>query len=195
MLPALGWAQVTTSNVEGRVTDDDGKAIEMVNVVLKHEPTGTVYVTTSRSDGRYNFDNVRVGGPYTLMATLMGYKEQKVVNIYLEIGNRASYNIKMYADRVELQEAVVTYNAAINTNKQGTETSISEVQINQMPTVNREIADFARITPQASVQNVGGQTAINVAGMNNRYNSIFIDGAVLVLQLLVLTVVKQVVHL
>lgn len=178
LFPALSWAQVTTSNVEGRVTDDAGTAIEMVNVVLKHEPTGTVYVTTTRSDGRYNFDNVRVGGPYVLTATLMGYKEQKVVNIFLEIGNRASYNIKMYADRIELQEAVVTYNAAINTNKQGTETSISEVQINQMPTVNREIADFARITPQASVQNVGGQTAINVAGMNNRYNSIFIDGAV-----------------
>lgn len=48
-------------------------------------------------------------------------------------------------------------------------------QIATLPTLNRDLTDFTRLTPQASVN---GSGAISIAGMNNRYNAIFIDGAV-----------------
>jgi hypothetical protein len=178
LIPLLTLAQVTTSNLDGRVVDEEGEPLDMVNVVAKHEPTGTVYYTTTRPDGRYNINNVRVGGPYTITASLMGYKEQKIENVTLQLGKRSTFNFIISLDRIELQEAVVTYNNDINTNKKGTETTVGEVQLNEMPTISREVSDFVRLNPQSSVQNIGGQTAISVAGINNRYNSIFIDGAV-----------------
>ncbi len=46
--------------------------------------------------------------------------------------------------------------------------------IDKMPTLNRDIDDYLRVTPQASGYS-GGTT---FAGVNNRYNAIYIDGAV-----------------
>jgi len=43
-----------------------------------------------------------------------------------------------------------------------------------MPTLNRNINDFLRLTPQASTAGGG----ISFAGTNNRYNAIYVDGAV-----------------
>jgi hypothetical protein len=55
------------------------------------------------------------------------------------------------------------------------------------------IADFARLTPQAQLR---GDDVLSIGGQNNRYNAIYIDGAVsndvLDYQLMVLMVVKPV---
>jgi len=44
-----------------------------------------------------------------------------------------------------------------------------------LPSISRNIADFARLTPQAQVS---GDDVISIAGQNNRFNAIYIDGAV-----------------
>jgi hypothetical protein len=56
--------------------------------------------------------------------------------------------------------------------------------------LSRNIADFARLTPQAQIS---GDDVLSIGGQNNRYNAIYIDGAVNVLDYLqtVLMVVKQ----
>jgi hypothetical protein len=56
--------------------------------------------------------------------------------------------------------------------------------------LSRNIADFARLTPQAQLR---GDDVLSIGGQNNRYNAIYIDGAVSVFldyQLMVLMVVK-----
>ena len=56
---------------------------------------------------------------------------------------------------------------------------LDEEEINRSPSLNRDIADFVRFTPQAYVENDDDDgPAISIAGQNNRYNSIYIDGAV-----------------
>lgn len=176
--PVVLLSQITTSSAEGRVTDEKGNAIEMASIVMKHEPTGTVYITESRTDGRYSFDNIRVGGPYTMKTTAMGFKEKTIANATLQLGRRGTFNFILSEDQVMLEEAVVTFNSAINNNRKGSETMVSEVALNNLPTISRDLSDFSRLTPQANVQGRGGQTEISIAGMNNRYNSVFIDGAV-----------------
>jgi hypothetical protein len=41
--------------------------------------------------------------------------------------------------------------------------------------LSRNIADFARLTPQAQLR---GDDVLSIGGQNNRYNAIYIDGAV-----------------
>jgi hypothetical protein len=41
--------------------------------------------------------------------------------------------------------------------------------------LSRNIADFARLTPQAQIS---GDDVLSIGGQNNRYNAIYIDGAV-----------------
>ena len=68
--------------------------------------------------------------------------------------------------------------AIINPNRTGSTSAVSEEQIEQLPTVNRQIQDFARTNPYFNTSLTGDGTFMFVAGRNNRYNNIQIDGAV-----------------
>jgi hypothetical protein len=78
LLPALAFAQgITTAALNGTVADNKGQALIGVNVVATHTPSGSIFGAVSRGDGRFNIPGVRVGGPYTVTATHVGYKTQK----------------------------------------------------------------------------------------------------------------------
>ena len=58
-------AQETTSEIQGTVSSGKDK-LAGATITALHTPTGTVYKTTTREDGRYNLPNVKIGGPYTV---------------------------------------------------------------------------------------------------------------------------------
>ena len=61
----------------------------------------------------------------------------------------------------------------------GSDQAIPEAEIKSLPTVRRQFRDFARTNPYVNVTpNDPTRTTISIAGKNNRYNSIQIDGAV-----------------
>jgi bifunctional DNase/RNase len=76
----------------------------------------------------------------------------------------------------ELQEVVVksVKDNTFNSNRTGAQTVIND-QIKSLPSLSRNIADFARLTPQAQIS---GDDVLSIGGQNNRYNAIYIDGAV-----------------
>jgi len=71
-----------------------------------------------------------------------------------------------------------TANDVINPNRTGSTSAVSEDQIEMLPTVNRQLQDFARTNPYFNTSLTGDGTFMFVAGRNNRYNNIQIDGAV-----------------
>jgi hypothetical protein len=68
--------------------------------------------------------------------------------------------------------------SVINPNRTGSTSAVSEQQIETLPTVNRQIQDFARTNPYVNTSLTGEGTFMFIAGRNNRYNTIQIDGAV-----------------
>ena len=76
LLHGVSFSQETTSQILGLVTD--GKAgLPGATVVALHTPTGTKYSTTTRKDGRYNLPGLRIGGPYTITVSYVGFKQEK----------------------------------------------------------------------------------------------------------------------
>jgi hypothetical protein len=69
-------AQVTTGNIFGTVTDASGEVLIGANVIATHTPSGTVYGTTTREDGGYALPNLRVGGPYSIEISYVGYESE-----------------------------------------------------------------------------------------------------------------------
>ena len=67
-------AQVTTSSMSGRVTDSDGAVIG-ATVIATHTSSGTTYGTVTNTEGRYNLNGMRVGGPYTIEISYIGYAD------------------------------------------------------------------------------------------------------------------------
>ncbi len=75
---------------------------------------------------------------------------------------------------------MVTAGGLFDGNRTGSETKVSEELIATLPSADRGLNDYLRITPQADVANNGQVNGggISFTGINNRFNSIFIDGAV-----------------
>ncbi|MBK9458873.1 MAG: carboxypeptidase regulatory-like domain-containing protein [Sphingobacteriales bacterium] len=167
----------TTAALGGTVSDTKGETLVGASVTATHTRTGAQYATVSNIDGRYTLLNMAVGGPYTITVSYVGYTDQKSDNVYLSLGQTLRLDIMMQENAQELQtvEVLADKNAVIDGGRNGAETNVGKRQIATLPTLNRDLTDFTRLTPQASVN---GSGAISIAGMNNRYNAIFIDGAV-----------------
>ncbi len=167
---------VTTSSVNGKITDNNGDALPGANVVAVHTESGTKYGASTDYDGFFRISNMRAGGPYTITISFVGFNEYSQTNVFLQLGQTFAINYKMTEAANALEEVVITgaRNGIFDGNKTGTGTYVSKKQMETLPTVSRGIGDFLRTTPQAQVNG----SSISIAGQNNRYNAIYIDGAV-----------------
>ena len=165
------FAQETTSQILGTVTD--GKAgLAGATVVALHTPTGTKYTTTTRKDGRYNLPGLRIGGPYVLTISYVGFKEEKQENIMLVIGQDFTSDFSMTPESKELSSVVVSaskQDKIFNNSHTGAQEIITRAQLERLPTINRSIQDFARLEPSSN--------GLSFSGTNPGMNNITVDGA------------------
>ncbi len=176
MISAYG--QETTSEIQGRVTDDRGTPLQGATITATHLPTGTVYNTTARSDGRYNLPNVRVGGPYTIKISFVGFKDDVYNDITLLLGQVYKVDPKMIPSSTNLTEVVVSARRSdkvFNKGRTGSAEFVNRQQMDRLPTINRSINDFTRLTPTANSNATYGTSSF--AGRANSYNNLTVNGA------------------
>lgn len=163
-------AQVTSSSMTGMLKDDKGEPLIGAIVEATHLPSGTLYITSTQGDGRYNISNMRVGGPYKITTSYIGYTAEPVNDIYLSLGQPFALNITMHDASVDLGlvEIVGTNDPLINSQRTGASTNLNSATINALPTINRNINDFTRMSPQSN--------GTSFAGRDNRFNNYTIDG-------------------
>jgi len=176
MLPAGVWAQgVTTSALNGRIVDNNNQPLLGANIMAVHEPSGTVFGVTSRADGRYNIPGMRVGGPYTVTARFVGYKTEKIENVYLTLGQDLRVDFILPQEAISFGEVVTRAerDAILSAGRTGTSTSVSKEVIQALPSITGRIEDFTRLTPQYNPAGSG----FSFAGMDNRMNNVTVDGS------------------
>ncbi|WP_439880221.1 TonB-dependent receptor [Pontibacter sp. MBLB2868] len=166
----------TTAAMNGVVQDQDGTALPGATVIAVHTPTNTQYAAGTNTEGRYNFQNMRVGGPYTVTVRYVGYQDKVTENINLGLGQNLTINFSLNPSSQTLGEVEVVSKRddLISIDRTGAATNVSTEQIDALPTISRSLQDFTRITPQASTAGSG----ISFAGQNNRFNNFSIDGTV-----------------
>ena len=176
--PAFSQA-VTSSTITGTVSDAAGEPLPGAAVVATHLPSGTEYGTSSRADGSFTLPNVRVGGPYRLRASFIGYQPFVQEGFRLTLGDATDFDVVLADETAQLGDVVVEAGGLFDPNRSGVDTNISAEEILSTPSIGRDVADFVRLTPQAYVGNDDDDgPSISIAGQNNRYNAIYIDGAV-----------------
>ena len=147
-------------------------ALPNVIVTAVHVPTGTKYMTTTRNDGRYNLPNVKIGGPYTLTTSFVGYKSEKTTDIFLNLGQAYRQNYKLVDQQTLLGEIVVQSSSndkTFSSSRTGSQELITRTQVDRLPTINRSIQDFVKLEPTSNGLNIGGRS--------NQYNNMTVDGA------------------
>ncbi|WP_025664572.1 TonB-dependent receptor [Aquimarina megaterium] len=171
---------VTKSSINGKITDNTGQALPGANVVAIHTPSGTKYGAITDFDGFYRIANMRTGGPYKVTISYVGFKDYVKDNTFLQLGDSQNISTQMIEEASALEQVIITVtnNSVFDSGKTGTETTVTERQINSLPSVSRSVADFVRITPQAQITEGDDGFSVSLAGQNNRYNALYIDGGV-----------------
>ena len=165
-------AQITTSSISGVVVDDANMELEGANVVAVHVPTGTTYGVVTNQEGRFNMVNMRVGGPYTVSISYIGFNEQNFEDIFLTLGKSETISFAMIPDSQELDNVVVTASASdvFSSDRTGAKTSVGRRQLSTLPSISRSASDYTRLEPTASNGSFGGR--------NDQFNNYSLDGAI-----------------
>src|SRR5262249_22160010 len=77
---------VTSASVAGVVKDEQGAVIPGAAITAVHQPSGTSYEAVTQADGRYVIPGFRVGGPYSVSATLSGFSTATISGVMLQLG-------------------------------------------------------------------------------------------------------------
>ena len=165
-------AQVTTSSMSGKIVTSEGEELIGATVVAVHVPSGTIYGTSTNESGYFTLNNMRVGGPYTVEISYLGFKTENISDISLRLGESFILNPILVAEGVQIDavEILGTRSDILSSKRTGAATNIDANTINSLPTISRSINDFTRLTPQA-------QSGNGFGGRDGRYNNIQIDGA------------------
>ncbi len=175
---AAVYAQVTTSNVRGVVTDAAGQPVAGATVSIVHEPTGTVTNTTTGLSGQFSSQNLRVGGPFSFTVSGEGVITSRLENVFTSLGETAVVNIVTAAEdgTARLDTVVVTGASQVASLATGPSAAFGLDTLLNAPVSSRDIKDVLRLDPRIYIDD-GFNDSISCAGANPRFNSLTVDGA------------------
>ena len=169
---SLAYAQVTTSSMGGRVTDEKGEPAVGAAVVATHEPSGTVYGAIVNQKGQYTINGMRAGGPYKVEVSSVGYNAIVFKDVTLQLAETYNLNATLKESTEFLEQVVVigTAKSKFSSEKTGAATNITSSQITSLPTVSRSLSDVTRLSPY-------GGNGMSFAGTDGRTANFTVDGA------------------
>ncbi len=169
-LVSSAMAQVTTSSMTGKVVAD-GEDVIGATIEAVHTPSGTRYQAVTNAKGIFSINGMRVGGPYKVQISYIGYETKVVEGINLQLAETYNLNTSLSEDAQQLGEVVVSAKATkFTTEKTGASTNINNQMIANMPTVSRSITDLTRLSPY-------GGNGMFFAGSDGRTANFTVDGA------------------
>ena len=165
-------AQETTAAVRGTVAEA-GNPVAGATVVIRHEPSGTTFRTTTDADGSFSASGLRLGGPFTVEVNADGYEQTSVTELFLQAGQPFRLDVEMQnaADIVVTAGSLPT-SIGLST---GAATVLSQREIQGVASVNRDIRNLAARDPLVTIDPTNSG-AISIAGQNNRFNRVTVDG-------------------
>jgi len=174
LAPSTLTAQgVTTAQLTGFVTDtSSGAPLADASVTAVHLPSGTSYRALVRSGGTYTIPNMRIGGPYRVTVTMIGYRPGTRDSVFLNLGQSLQLDYRLVRQAVQLAaiQAEREENRILNGGRTGAATFISPDEVTALPSIKRSTRDLTRLDPRSD-----GNFAFG--GRNWLYNNISLDGS------------------
>lgn len=168
------YAQQSTGDIRGSITDESGKAVSGAAVTVTHEPSGTRSTTATNNAGTFANSGLRVGGPYRIEVTAPGYENLVATDIFVNLGEAFQADLVLTAESA-IQELTVTADRVGRSSGFAVGNRVNQDRIEGISSTNRDLRDVVRRNPLATL-NVAGDRGISIAGSIPRSNRITIDG-------------------
>ncbi len=167
-------AQETSSAIRGQVNTSAGAPVANATVVVTHTPSGTRTTQTTDANGVFNATGLRLGGPYSVTVQAPGFDPADETVANLAAGTPQRLEVILANVGETLTVSASRQRSAI-TIASGPASVLTAEDIRGISTVNRDIRNLAVRNPLVSLDPTNGG-AISIAGQNNRFNRITVDG-------------------
>jgi hypothetical protein len=168
----LGFGQITTSTISGVVKNEKNEVLAGATIHATHIPTGTEYKSVTNKSGVYVIPAVRVGGPYTIHASYVGFRKGEEKDVNTQLGVTSNVDFKLIGEATSLKDVVVvgTKSALFSKEKTGAAQQFGRRELTTIPiTGARTIDGITKYNPFGTGNSFGAQ--------DSRLNNFTIDGS------------------
>src|SRR6266545_6703905 len=176
------WAQLSTAQLSGRITDDSGAVLPGVTVTATQTDTGLTRSVTTDEKGTYLLTNLPTG-PYRLEAMLQGFRTYAQTGIVLQVAATPSINVVLGIGSLEETVSVEAAAPLVDVRSAGISDVVDNERILELPLNGRNAAELvlsvgaAVQTGSVSARGMPGGINISVAGGLSTGVGYSLDGA------------------
>ena len=176
------WAQLSTAQMSGQVTDESGAVLPGVTVTATQTDTGATRTVVTGDDGVYVLPNLPTG-PYRLEAMLQGFRTYVQTGIVLQVAAAPAINVALALGNVEETVTVAADAPLVDVKSAGIGTVIENERILELPLQGRQVTDLILLagaavqTGQPNTRSFQGGVNIAVAGGQGFGVAYLLDGA------------------
>ena len=178
VLATPAMAQQITSGIDGQVTDESGMPLAGAQILVTDTRTGNTRTLVAGNDGFFRADSLTTGGPYTVTVTADGYEGQSVENITINLQGNSQLTFSLTSGADSATIIVSGSRARLSQRAIGPGTSLGAEELENLPSITRDIRDIIRIDPRVSLDRTDEVDRISCLGGNDRANAFSVDGII-----------------
>jgi len=178
----FSFGQATnTGTVVGVITDQSGAAISGAIITLTDLATNQVHIEKTTKTGQYIVVNLPPG-QYKISATKEGFSVAEVASEAVSVGSQSNANFRLAIGAVNETVEVTESNADLQTLNATVGTTVSSEQIENMPSLQRDVSTFLTLQPGVSPEGSVAGTVVDQASfqLDGGNNSSDMDGSMTV---------------
>ena len=168
-------AQTSSATLQGTVTDPQGQVVPGAKVTALSPATGLQRQVTSNEAGLYVVNFLPVGA-YTVTVEARSFKQARLENITLEIGQTRALDIALEIGTVEQTVTIVDSAPPLDRNSATIGTVIQSSQIKELPLNGRNWAGLMMLAPGAINTGEGNHLSVRFVGRARDDNNWTFDG-------------------
>ncbi len=182
VITAPAWAQLSTAELNGRVTDSSGAVLPGVTVTATQTATGAVRTVVTDESGSFLISNLPTG-PYRLEVSLQGFRNYVRTGLVLTVGATPTINAALELGSLEETVTVEAAAPLVDVRSAGISSVIENERIVELPLQGRQVTDLLVLsgaavqTGPATNRTMPGGVKIAVAGGLETGVGYMLDGA------------------
>jgi outer membrane receptor protein involved in Fe transport len=169
MFCGSGRAQLSTASMFGTITDATGATVPNATVTLTQTDTNFTRTTTTKTDGSYREEFLPIG-PYKVSVSAAGFKTLQRSGIVLSVMQDAALNVTLENGTASETVTVTSDVPLINTGDATLGRTVSNVEIENLPLVGRNVYQLFSLTP-------GVQQNTNTNSLGFPEQHVYINGS------------------
>jgi len=148
-------AQLSTATMYGNVTDSTGAAVPNATLTITQTDTQTTRTVKTNADGSYRADFLPVG-PYKVDVTAQGFKTLNRTGIVLTVTEVAEVDLQLQPGGESTTVEVTADVPLLNTGNSTLGRTVTNVEIDNLPLVDRNVYTLLDLTPGVQNNNNSG---------------------------------------